>query len=278
MVGRNHLMLSAALALALAVGVATYVRSVERAYDLGTRPVEVLVASRRIEARSVLKDGDITTARVPGRLVLTGAMRQKDGAVGKITRTTIYPGEQFLKSKLVSPGPGEGLAALIPSGRRAVTVKMEADAGLTASIKPGDLVDVVSVLPEADGGPGRAVTIIQAIPVMAVCGTNPETGTSALASINEPAVVLAASPEEAQVLALAQEAGSLRFVVRHPSDRIPSSVNPASLAQIVESPVPKRMVPKPSVQKPRFVEVIRVTGERDSGPIEEVQEVLWQSE
>lgn len=48
--------------------------------------------------------------------------------------------------KLAPPGTGGGLSAAIPEGYRAMTVKVDDVVGVSGSIMPGSLVDVVAII------------------------------------------------------------------------------------------------------------------------------------
>jgi pilus assembly protein CpaB len=137
------------------------------------------------------------------------------------------PGEPVLQSHLRRNRPGGRLAAMLPAGRRAVTVPV-APAGL-AGMAPGDRVDVILTAGAAAGRP-VVRTIAPAVRVLAIDGRTAPVGADDSASADgHSAVTLETSAGEAQALAVGQEIGKLSLALRTEGERDGPRASPAGL-------------------------------------------------
>src|SRR5690242_20029767 len=84
---------------------------------------QVLVATRNLVSGDLIKDGDVKSADWGGA-VPTGAILKPEDAIGRGVIEPIYLGEPIVESRIAAKGAGAGLAAIIPPGMRAVTVRV----------------------------------------------------------------------------------------------------------------------------------------------------------
>lgn len=159
----------------------------------------------------------------PKDKVPAGAMRSLAEIEGRRTRTKVYAGEPILDAKLLSADASkQGATALIPPGFRVVSVKVDAVSGGSSLILPGDRVDVMVYLLQADGRGGRNVstrTVLQDVRVFAVNDRYRPTPQEQLEdSILARTISLLVTPEQAELLTLASEMGKLRLSMRSPED------------------------------------------------------------
>jgi pilus assembly protein CpaB len=140
--------------------------------------------------------------------------------VGAIARTPILTGEPITKAKLVSAKEGGVLAAILPEGRRAVSVMIR-DEHLAAGklILPNDRVDVILIRKQR----GRAgteetssETIFRDIRVLAI-GQRIEIKEGQKNADGNTAT-LELSPEEAEELVLARSKGEITLALRSIAD------------------------------------------------------------
>jgi pilus assembly protein CpaB len=205
----------------LAVFIANgYLNLKERqAYDAGTTKVAV--------ATSPLAYGaDITPDKVrfvdyPNTSIPPGAFTTTTQLLpaGKrrVALMPIGPNEPILSSKISGPGQAASIAALLPDGMRAATVKVNDVSGVAGFIQPNDSVDVLITREMAGGDHTAQVTdvLLQNVRVMAIDqqATNAD-GSPKLAKT----ATLQVSPLDSQKLALAQEIGTLSLVLRKPGE------------------------------------------------------------
>jgi pilus assembly protein CpaB len=136
---------SAILLVALLVSAAaTYgVYRVITTRDKGAVPTAHIVqAAKTLEVGTILSDGDLKLGPWTGAIP-PGVATKKDGLVGRGVLSTIYEGEAVMDSRLAQQGAGGGLASIIPSGMRAVAVRVNDVVGVAGFVGPGTKVDVI---------------------------------------------------------------------------------------------------------------------------------------
>jgi pilus assembly protein CpaB len=125
--------------------------------------------------------------------------------------------EPILASKISGEGQGASIAALLPDGKRAAAVSINAVSGVAGFIRPNDSVDVLITrqVVGADREIQLTDVLLQNIRVIA-------TDQDAKSADGKPAVAktatLEVTPLESQKLALAQEIGQLSLVLRKPGE------------------------------------------------------------
>jgi pilus assembly protein CpaB len=124
----------------------------------------------------------------------------------------MVPGEPFLEARLAPKGGGDGLSAVIPPDRRAMTVKVNEASGVAGFIHPGDNVDVIATMAPREGtSEVRSRIVLQQIKVIAV---GEELSAQNAKPIKVPVVTLLVTPEESERLALASSHGELQLTMR----------------------------------------------------------------
>ena len=165
------------------------------------------------------------------------------GAEPRRARRAIAPGEPVIAAKVSGFGDKVTIADVIDPTKRAVAIQVNDVTGVAGFITPGDKVDIV-LTRRLENQDLRADTILQSITVRGVDQVADEDRA-------KPAVVrtvtVEVSPEEAQKLALAQQAGTLSLVLRNLSAdqmvKIPT-MRTSDLA-----PEPKAAAPAPAPAK-----------------------------
>ncbi|MBI5288798.1 MAG: Flp pilus assembly protein CpaB [Chloroflexi bacterium] len=217
--------------------------------------VDVVVTSQEISAGTRISGDMLQLATLPTNGIVEGALTDREGLDGLVVRQDMAKGEQFTAAKL---GQGEGdedktLSSIVPVGKRAVALEVDENTLVGGLVVAGDRVDVIVVMEDQSGdGPPRAFTLLQDVEVLAVAqetqkpvtrldkdGNPIETDTAAgsLAtrpddtSANEKAktVTLAVNPDDAALLALAQDQGTVYFGLRGQGDSEVAPVGPVTL-------------------------------------------------
>jgi pilus assembly protein CpaB len=176
--------------------------------------VPAVVATRPIPARTLVELDMVVLRQVPRDLFGTLALSDKKDAVGRVTTVPIAAGEVLLGSRLAAPGGGPTLAFAVPEGKRAITVAVDEVRGVAGFLQPGDRVDVLGTFKPEVAGDDKTLLLLEDIPILAVAqrttaGEGAQTDMRAYTS-----VTLAVTPEEAAVVALADERGELRLALR----------------------------------------------------------------
>ena len=215
-----------ALGLGLAAG-AVVMRQSARTSPAKTKKeqtVKIVVMAKRLTRGIKLKASDIRLREWPRRLVTPQFIQNSRRAIGRVVLTNLVPGEPLLKDKLADPGSKEGLSTLIVSGRRAFSITVKDDTGVSGYLLPGSRVDVhVTMMKEVEIGLQKkkkgmvTKTILQNVEVLAAGGVK-EAGQKR-SRITAPVVTLLLTPQESDRLALAASVGSIWLSMRNPRDR-----------------------------------------------------------
>jgi len=140
------------LSIVLGVGTSYMVYNYVDQAGQAAKPVEtvpVLTAAKDIPARTAITGDMLRVAQVPADLKLPQAMIATNEAMGKVTKLPISQGEEVLGTKIFGDREQSGLAFVVLSGKRAVSVSVNEVVGSGGMIVPGDYVDVVAVLDTA---------------------------------------------------------------------------------------------------------------------------------
>ena len=196
-------------------------RSQQKAYEGGTTKVAVA-------AVPLAYGVDITPDKVhfvdyPNTSIPTGAFTKAAMLMpaGKPARVALLPigvNEPILANKITGEGQGASIAALLPAGMRAASVRINDVSGVAGFVQPNDSVDVlITRTLQTTGAPAQVTDVLlQNVRVIAIDqNAKNSDGTPAVART----ATLEVNPIDAQKLALAQEAGSLSLVLRKPGEQ-----------------------------------------------------------
>ncbi|HSH59019.1 MAG TPA: Flp pilus assembly protein CpaB [Acidimicrobiales bacterium] len=156
---------------------------------------DVRVTTRNILAGHRLGAGDVVVRRLPAALLPEGSVAASPA--GHTALVPMAPGEVVLEAKL-APWGVEGVAALVPPGRRALAVPV-VKGGL--ALRPGNHVDVLATFETVEG---------DTEPTFAVAST------AQVLDVAEESVTVAVTPEEAARVALALSRGTVTLALTVP--------------------------------------------------------------
>ena len=189
---------------------------------------EVLVARAAISLGQITTEASFRWQAWPQDAVPPGAVSRAPGGspaamktfVGSIARTPILLGEPITKAKLVNAKEGGVLAAILPEGKRAISVMIR-DEHLAAGklILPNDRVDVI-LIRRSRGRNGQeetsSETVFRDIRVLAI-GQRIEIKEGQKNAEGNTAT-LELSADEAEELVLARSKGELTLALRSIAD------------------------------------------------------------
>jgi pilus assembly protein CpaB len=142
--------------------------------------------------------------------------------LGRVTVTNLAAREPVTDFKLAPEGSTGGLSAVIPEGYRAMTVKVDDVVGVSGFLRPGTMVDVLTVIDKPDQGTAQrepiSKIVLQNVKVLA-SGQNIDKPKDSREADTVKAVTLQVTPEQAEKLALASTEGKLRLVMRNSVDQ-----------------------------------------------------------
>jgi Flp pilus assembly protein CpaB len=229
----------------------------------------VVVAKTTLPAQTALTLDNVEIRDVATDAVQPNAASTLTDVQGKALTVPVAAGQQILTPFLASADAPEikKFADLVPAGKRAMSVTFTELNTAGGLIAPGDFVDVIGVFSKNTLGKDQSMLILQDILVLAVAqstsadqlprqagassanpaslplptrgGTglpSPTPASVPFAPSQTRTVTLAVDPEAAERLALAEDYGKLRYIVRPGSERTQSAVNPADLTTLA-SPI-----------------------------------------
>ncbi len=184
----------------------------------------ILVASRDLQAGTLVKPDDIGTVQVPRDKIPEGASldtsSNRHQLAGAMVRRRVPSGDLLLGRELLRPGDHGFLAAVLNSGMRAVTIGVDAITGSAGLIWPGDRIDVL--LTHQMDDPARPVgrriaaeTVLSNVRVIAIDQQLVQ-GAAPGSSESKPAatVTLEVTGLQSERVSVASRLGRLSLVVR----------------------------------------------------------------
>jgi pilus assembly protein CpaB len=188
--------------------------------------VDILVAKSDIPMGQSLSPGDVQWQEWPASTASGNFIRKTDnpGAIealaGQIARAPFVAGEPIRDAKLVNAKGAGYMAAILPSGMRAVSTQISPETGAGGFILPNDRVDVIVTRRDADktggGGEQTSETVLTNIRVLAIDQNIEEKGGQKV--VVGKTATLELTPGQAETLTLAQHLGALSLALRSISD------------------------------------------------------------
>jgi pilus assembly protein CpaB len=189
--------------------------------------VDILVARSDIGLGQTVKPDDLQWQTWPAATASSSFMRKDANAdaikdiTGSIARAPFIQGEPIREQKLVKADGSGFMAAILPTGMRAVSTEISPETGAGGFILPNDRVDVL--LSKRDKNPDRSgadivnsEVILTNVRVLAIDQAPKEKdGTNALVG---KTVTLELKPEQTETLARARQSGTLSLALRSIAD------------------------------------------------------------
>lgn len=150
--------------------------------------------------------------------------------VGRVTRSYIAKGEPLQESDFFKGK--ENISQRVETHERAMTLKLDDDALVDHSISSGDKVDVLFTA--TSEGKKFTKTVCQAVPVLFSLPREAMRN-NALRGQEASRITLAVTPEQAEILAQAQETGKLRLLLRNRLTAVDSSLSGISEEDLLPS-------------------------------------------
>lgn len=241
----------AMLILSVVIGlVATIVASGWVAQQGRAASNKVVVAAVDIELGSRLNPQLLKAIDWPSGSLPAGAIDDAQVLQDRVVKTSILRGEPILEAKLAPVGSSGGLSAVIPEGKRAITVRVNDVIGVAGFALPGNYVDIVvntQIEGESKGDRQISKIVLEHILVLAVAqeASRDETKPKVV-----NAVTLEVTPEQAEKLDLARSVGTLSLVLRNQVDKHGAETAGVMKQQLLAGHFPNPAEPVPP-GKPR---------------------------
>jgi len=193
----------------------------------------VVVAARDLERGTVIQSSDLRISATSG--VLTGSFSKPEEAVGAVLMTPLKAGEPLLAERVASRGSSGGSAnGLVPSGMRAVSIRVTGSDGLLSMLRPGARVDLQAVSDRDNRVELR--NVLQNVEVLSV---NPPDANSSRGA--GAVVTVLTHAQDADVVALADAGGKVRVALRNPFDEATTTHHAMALAAVFSNQAERTM-------------------------------------
>jgi pilus assembly protein CpaB len=215
---------------------------------------KIVVAGRDLGIGTPLSADNLILAQWPKANAPKGTFENVKEVEGRVAITRLRAGSPVLAAELAAPGSGAGLVAVIPDGKRAMSIRVDEVIGVSGFILPNTYVDVIAVGNPEQNRPREVKTILKKIQVLAIAQeTTTEEGQAKVVRT----VTMEVDPAEAEKLALQTHQGSIHLILRNPlEEEKPEPVVKKVARKVVPKIKPRVYTPKPV---PYDIEVIRGT-------------------
>ena len=182
-----------------------------------TEMKDLVVAVKPLAIGATITADDLKVVKVPTAQYPAGGVSKAEEVVGRPVISNILLDEPIHVGRLAPLGSGTGLAPVIPAGMRAVTLKANEVIGVAGFVLPGMRVDVLVTGQPPDSGDEMTTTILQNVLVLTAGQTMEADGQGR--AIPSRVVTLLVTPQQAEIITLAENEGRVRLVLRNGSDQ-----------------------------------------------------------
>lgn len=186
--------------------------------------VKVLVAAKDINLGTFLSPAHLTWQEWPSASLSNHLITNKTNPdattefKGATVRAPFVQGEPIISRKVIRPDQGGFMAAILPKGMRAVSVKISVETGAGGFILPNDRVDVLLTRRIRNSGASAreehfTETVLKNVRVLAIDQTFSDNGKGEQVVVGKTATV-ELKPEQGEILALAEALGDITLALR----------------------------------------------------------------
>lgn len=149
--------------------VLTYVEDREKELiDKYGTPKSVVVAKVDIQELELIDDSKVTVRTMPSSFIAPGSYKAISEVENTVASVPILKNEQITKPRVAYPGAKTGLSRQVSVGKRAISIAVSSQYGVSNLIKPGDRVDVLAPIDFKGGEKDsqKITTVLQDILVL----------------------------------------------------------------------------------------------------------------
>ena len=201
----------------LAFGTYSYLQNVP--VKTVTQPTrKVVIANNNLALGHQLRREDLTAIEWPKDSVPEGSFEDPASLVDRGVIVPLVRHEVVLPAKLASKESGAGLPPIIPTGKRAVSVRVNEVIGVAGYVLPGTRVDVVATAnPSTRSEDVTSKVVLSNVEVL-TAGTRLEQDSPDGKPMQVSVVTLLVNPEDSEKLTLASTEGKIQLALRNPLD------------------------------------------------------------
>ena len=234
---------------------AVYFAAVWVGHQAAIATQKVVVAARDLEVGTRLQPEMLQIVDWPSGAPLKEPFDAADKVRDRVINQQVLRGEPILAAKLAQPGEKGGLSAVLETGKRAITVKVNEIVGVAGFALPGNYVDVMVNTPD-DSGKSISKIVLERIKVLAVAQ---DVSTSETKARVVNAVTLEVTPQQAEQIDLARSIGTLSLVLRSQVDKASAATVGARRTDLLKpgtTPAPQPAAAAQSAQPAPSTQVV----------------------
>lgn len=114
-------------------------------------PQPVVIAAKDIGELELIDDTKVRVITVPEKFRMPGHIKRVEEVYNTIASVPIKKGEQITRPRVTQPGSRTGLSNQVSIGKRAYAISVGNSQAVGKLLKPGDRVDVLSLINYAPG-------------------------------------------------------------------------------------------------------------------------------
>lgn len=222
--GKNPLLIALALGIIAALVAHYGIKAKEKQVRAGWNTVKILCADQDIAEGTELDRDMVSVRDMPEQFVTESFIRieednstKHDLPFGQRVLVPLKKGDPILITHFEATREAE-FSTMINQKGRAVTIETQEKQSVGQWVKPNDHVDIVGTFRDSSNNELKTVTLMQNVLVLATGHINANTAFVPEDDKKYQNVTVLTLPEEAEMLALAQETGTLTLLLRNPED------------------------------------------------------------
>src|SRR6266850_4786202 len=220
--------LIAALVISLGITSVFYLRITRTQAASRPKTKRIVAAAVALQPGTPITAESLTEIDWPLNVPLEGLIEKKEDITGHTLMYAVTAQQPVLRRDLASSA-SLGLSAKIPDGMRASAVKTNEVTNIAGFVFPSSRVDVlVTLKPDNNAASMETRTVLQNVLVLST-GTKIDPDPNGKPE-NVGVVTLLVTPEQSEKLALAQNQGTIHFVLRNGGDSASPDVPPVDMA------------------------------------------------
>jgi pilus assembly protein CpaB len=128
----------------------------------------VVVAKEDIKELEIIDDRKVTLKNIPAKYQMPGHFKRVEDLFNTIATVPIKKDEQITSPRVTFPGAQSGLSRQISIGKRAMSIQVNENQAVSRLLKPGDRVDILTMVDYAAGKKERlkVKTVLQDVLIL----------------------------------------------------------------------------------------------------------------
>ncbi len=230
-------------------------REIKRGWNLR----EIIVAAQDITEGTTLDVDMLAKRSVPELFVTKSTIREKDldRIIGQTVVVNLKEGDPLMWFHFQESHGFEKLSNIVQKRGRAITVRVNQESAVGNWIRPNDHVDILGAFRDPSSNNTIVSTLLQNILVLATGRITPASNINLIPENerNYGNVTLLVLPEEAEIILLAQEMGSLYLTLRNPDDLSQQAERKRiTLEMVIQGDLTKELS---KIRSGTFIEVVK---------------------